>query len=366
MSVSGCSPSARRPPQPGPVEIERPLDLVGAGGQRMLGLPDHRAVGRRAQPHRAGGVAVEAGGQAQVGAGLVGVAAQHAQPVELDRPGVVDQHGPPQPARVPLPVHGFGVLEQAGDVAPAAGAALGVARHLDRHHVVVAETAQGGHVEAVGEEVALRIAEVGAVQPHVRLVEDAVERDPAAPAGRRRGELEAPAVEDRAVAVGQLGMGPPVPGYLDLQPVAVVDARDRCRPDGARRRLRSPATHPRAPRRRRLATAPSRRSGWECRLPPSPIRVYPRARWVSDERRHLPARGGDPVESSRARRVEPTINEAGTDGFAVDGTDAFAIDERPIEGPVVPLRRRAPTTWRRSAGAGWRPSSVRPWQVCSS
>ena len=65
-------------------------------------------------------------------------------------------------------------------------APLGVAGHLDGEHVVVAEAGERRDVEAVGEEVALGIAEVGAVEPHVGLVEDAVERDPAPPARRRR------------------------------------------------------------------------------------------------------------------------------------------------------------------------------------
>ena len=42
------------------------------------------------------------------------------------------------------------------------------------------------------------------------------------------------------------------------------------------------------------------------------------------------------IEPSRVPGEPSTINEAGSDGFAVDGTDAFAIDERPVEGPLVP------------------------------
>ena len=83
---------------------------------------------------------------------------------------------------------------------------LGVAGHLDGEHVVVAEAAQRRDVEAVGEEVALRVAEVGAVQPDVGLVEDAVERHPAPCPGRRRRQVEAGAVQDRTVARGQVGV----------------------------------------------------------------------------------------------------------------------------------------------------------------
>ena len=55
------------------------------------------------------------------------------------------------------------------------------------------------------EEVALRVAEVRAVEPHVGLVEDAVERDETAAPGRcRLLEVESVAVEQWSVVVGEL------------------------------------------------------------------------------------------------------------------------------------------------------------------
>ena len=77
-----------------------------------------------------------------MGAALVGVAAQHPEAIELGGPGVVEEHRAPQPARVPVAVDRLGVLEQPGDVAPAARALLVVARHLDGEHVVVAEAGE--------------------------------------------------------------------------------------------------------------------------------------------------------------------------------------------------------------------------------
>ena len=65
------------------------------------------------------------------------------------------------------------------------------------------EAGEVGDLEGVGEEVALGVAEVGAVEPHVGLVEDAVEDHPVAGARRAGVELEAGAVEQRAVAVGE-------------------------------------------------------------------------------------------------------------------------------------------------------------------
>ena len=79
----------------------------------------------------------------KVGAGVVGVAAQHAQPVDPHGAGVVDPHRPPQPARVPVAVDRLGVLEDPGDVAPAARALLRGARDLDGEHVLIRPSRRG-------------------------------------------------------------------------------------------------------------------------------------------------------------------------------------------------------------------------------
>ena len=54
-------------------------------------------------------------------------------------------------------------------------------------HVLVADPRQRGDVERVRDEVALGVAEVGAVEQDVGLVEDAVERHPPAAALGRSG-----------------------------------------------------------------------------------------------------------------------------------------------------------------------------------
>ena len=222
-SVSGWLAERVRPPQARRGDVERPLDVVDAGGQGVLGLADDVAVGGRADADGVGGEGVEAGVEAQVGTRLVGVAAQHAQAIDAHGAGVVDAHGAPQTAGVPVAVDGLGVLQHARDVAPPRRAALGRARHLHRQHVLVRHRRQLGDVEAVREEVALRVTEVGAVEPGVGLVEDPVERHPASRPRRRGSLLEAASVEHRAVAGGELGMGPPVPGDVELGPPRVVD-----------------------------------------------------------------------------------------------------------------------------------------------
>ena len=159
------------------------------------------------------------------------------------------------------------VLEHAGDVALAAVTALRRAGHLDREHVLVAEPRQRRDVERVGEEVALGVAEVGAVEPDVGLVEDAVERHPAARRQSGSGAVEAMAMEQRTVAVGELGMVPPVPGDRRSAPTSCRRRRGRSPPAAGRRRPRSRATIPEsstagAYRLRRWSTVTeTRRSG---------------------------------------------------------------------------------------------------------
>ena len=118
----------------------------------------------------------------------------------------------------------------------------GAARHLDREHVLVAEAGQLGDVVGVGEEVALGVAEVGAVEPDVGLVAEAVEHDPAALALRPAGRARSGAVQQRPVGGGELGRRLPVPGHPDLGPL-VVDRVEARRPSRRRSSLASAARH---------------------------------------------------------------------------------------------------------------------------
>ncbi len=104
-----------------------------------------------------------------------------------------------------------------------AGAGAG---HLHRQGVLVGGLEGLGHLEGVGEEVALGVAQVGAVEPHVARVEDAVEDEPGASWSFRRAEglgaLERGAVEHRSVPLGEGGGRTPVAGHADERPVPVV------------------------------------------------------------------------------------------------------------------------------------------------
>ena len=160
--------------------------------------------------------------KAQVGTGIVGVATQDPQPVDAHRPTGVDSHRTPQSAGVPRWVDHVRVLKGAGDVALRGALALGRAGHFDGEHMVRGQPGKLGDFEGVGEKVALRVAQVGAVEPHVGLVEDAFESDEAALAGAGWGEVEVVAVHQRAVAGGELGSEAPVAGNGDLSPRGIV------------------------------------------------------------------------------------------------------------------------------------------------
>ena len=137
------------------------------------------------------------------------------------------------------------VLEHAGDVA--------LGRDVLRcgeHATSTASTCSSprprkrGDVERVREEVALRVAEVGAVEPHVGLVEDPVERHPGG-ARRRPAPRSNAAIQERAVARGELRLvranGPEPRSRVHAVVVGVEADRRR---DAARRRPRPLATTP--------------------------------------------------------------------------------------------------------------------------
>ena len=138
-----------------------------------------------------------------MGACVVDVAAQHAAPIDAHGPGRVDPHRPPQPARVPRRIDRSPSLEHAGDGALRLAIALRRAGDLDRQHVLAGEARQAGDVEAVREEVALGVAEVGAVEPHVGLVEHPSSVDEAALPSAVPVRGRSVAVDQRSVVAGE-------------------------------------------------------------------------------------------------------------------------------------------------------------------
>jgi hypothetical protein len=176
-----------------------------------------------AQHNVPGGVAVEQRPHRQHGPLGRGLGADHAQAGDAHRPGLAQPDRPPQPPGVPRRVDGVPVLEDPGDVPLGGRAVLRRAGHLDGQRVLgpVAEGAR--HLEAVREEVALGVTEVAAVEPHIALVEEAVEREPRPPPGRRRGCVEVAAVKQRPVGSGERRRRAPVPWHGDRIPPRIVE-----------------------------------------------------------------------------------------------------------------------------------------------
>ncbi len=117
-----------------------------------------------------------------------GLPAQDAQAGDANRARLGEADGPPDPTRVPVRVEAVPVLEHAGDVALGRLVDLRGAGDLDGEVVLLALAQGGGDLEGVRGEVALRVTEVGAVEPDVALVEEAVEGEPGPPAlGGARG-----------------------------------------------------------------------------------------------------------------------------------------------------------------------------------
>ena len=117
------------------------------------------------------------------------------------------------------------------------------------------EGGQPGDVEAVREEVPLRVSEVGAVEPGVALVHDPVERHPPSPSRWRGSLLEVTAVEHRAVAGWRTRGALANARGRRARPTPSRRRRSPCRCGGPRRRPPGHATGQRDPRRPRLGVS---------------------------------------------------------------------------------------------------------------
>ena len=141
--------------------------------------------------------------------------------------GAFQPDRPPDPARVGVGVSAVPVLENAGDVALRGPVCLWAAGDLDPQGVI-GPLAQGfGDLKGVGEEVALRVADIPPVKPDVTLVEEPVEAKPDPFVGQRSVVFETGSVEQRSVGVREGWRGAPVSGHLNGRPLVVRFRRCR-------------------------------------------------------------------------------------------------------------------------------------------
>ena len=80
-----------------------------------------------------------------------------------------------------------------------------------------------GYLELMGEEITLGVADVRAVEPHVALVEDAVETQPHPFVDGGNGCAEAMPIQHGTVDGGQTGRAGPVAGHGDVRPSVVAE-----------------------------------------------------------------------------------------------------------------------------------------------
>ena len=89
----------------------------------------------------------------------------------------------------------------------------------------VAETRQIGDLVGMRKEVSLWVAQVGTVEPHITLVEQPVEHNPAASFLWSGIPVETGAVNERPLAVGKRRLRPPVARHAHPLPRRVVKAQ---------------------------------------------------------------------------------------------------------------------------------------------
>jgi hypothetical protein len=124
---------------------------------------------------------------------------------------------------MPPGVEAVPVLEHAREVALGGEVAGRGAGDLHREVVLGPGGQRLGDLEGVGHEVPLGVAEVRAVEPHVALVEEAVERQPGAAVGGRCRRVEGAAVQEGSVGVGERRRRPPVARHLHALPAVGVE-----------------------------------------------------------------------------------------------------------------------------------------------
>ncbi len=140
---------------------------------------------------------------------------------------MLDADRPPDAPWVPVGIEAVPVLEDTCQIALRRAIRLRRARQLDRERVLATVAGLLTDLERVREEVPLRVAEVRAVEPHVALVEEPVEREPRAGVVAGRIEPERSAVQQGTVRVGERRARAPVARDVDRLPPADLVIRIR-------------------------------------------------------------------------------------------------------------------------------------------
>src|SRR5262249_48442787 len=136
---------------------------------------------------------------------------------------LANTHPGPYASWIPVGVDAVPMLEDARQVPLGGAIRLGVARSLDRKNVLGPGRQRLGHFEVVRKKMALRVPDVLSVEPDVALIENPVKGEETSSTGSRAWAFETPAIQERTVRVGEVGVRAPVAGHRDRPPVRVVE-----------------------------------------------------------------------------------------------------------------------------------------------
>ena len=181
------------PPQRGIVDVDGPLHpVLPLGG--MVAVDVLGAGHPGAQIHRTAAGHVQHRSQLKPGPRLVPALA--GADLGADGPGVADgdpSRGP-QPDRPPHAAHDqvvdpaqLGILQRPGEQGPVVGVAEAAAGGLDGQQVLGPGGELLGHLQLVGHEVPVGVAQIGAVEPDIPLLGQPLEPQPPAPAAALDG-----------------------------------------------------------------------------------------------------------------------------------------------------------------------------------
>lgn len=186
----------------------------------------------RPQGHDASDVGIEDRSDRENGPLFGRFGAEDSKPFDAHGAGGQQPHWLPDPAGVPVWMDAIPMLKDAGEVPFRGAGLLRAARHFDGQGMLCAGSELIGDLEQMRGEVPLGIAEVGAVQGNVALIEDSVKLQPPSPA-RRTGmprRLKMTSINDWAVLVCERRFGSPMMGNRHRFPSAVVEIRKRGSP----------------------------------------------------------------------------------------------------------------------------------------
>ena len=218
--VERLIPEPVGPPSAGFRHGHSPLHVVESRGQHMIVGVLHLAHGRM-ESHEARSRSIQVCLQGHHCSSLGGAEGAHSQIQDPDLASAFHPDRRPQPTRVARRQQLRCLPQRTQHVAPGNVGRAGRTRNLQSQQVLTL-TAHGlGHVELVGHEVALHIAQIAPVQPHIGLIQHPSKHQPP-PLPRRRRLLVEPMPIPHRSLVAQLWNPPPMSRHRNRNPASII------------------------------------------------------------------------------------------------------------------------------------------------